>query len=83
MDIRALERPAARLAEEGKTPMFFAQDGQAIGIIAAADIIKPTSAQAVAEWKAMGIDVVMLTGDNERTAAAIKSRSASPGWLPR
>lgn len=74
VDIRALERPAARLAEEGKTPMFFAQDGQAIGIIAAADIIKPTSAQAVAEWKAMGIDVVMLTGDNERTAAAIQKQ---------
>ena len=83
VDIRALERPAARLAEEGKTPMFFAQDGQAIGIIAAADIIKPTSAQAVAEWKAMGIDVVMLTGDNERTAAAIQKQVASPGWLPR
>ena len=74
VDIRALERPAARLAVEGKTPMFFAQDGQAIGIIAAADIIKPTSAQAVAEWKAMGIDVVMLTGDNERTAAAIQKQ---------
>lgn len=74
VDIRVLERPAARLAEEGKTPMFFAQDGQAIGIIAAADIIKPTSAQAVAEWKAMGIDVVMLTGDNERTAAAIQKQ---------
>ena len=74
VDIRALERPAARLAEEGKTPMFFAQEGQAIGIIAAADIIKPTSAQAVAEWKAMGIDVVMLTGDNERTAAAIQKQ---------
>lgn len=74
VDIRALERPAARLAEEGKTPMFFAQDGQAIGIIAAADIIKPTSAQAVAEWKAIGIDVVMLTGDNERTAAAIQKQ---------
>lgn len=74
VDIRALERPAARLAEAGKTPMFFAQDGQAIGIIAAADIIKPTSAQAVAEWKAMGIDVVMLTGDNERTAAAIQKQ---------
>lgn len=74
VDIRALERPAARLAVEGKTPMFFAQEGQAIGIIAAADIIKPTSAQAVAEWKAMGIDVVMLTGDNERTAAAIQKQ---------
>ncbi len=74
VDISALERAAARLAEEGKTPMFFAQDGQAIGIIAAADIIKPTSAQAVAEWKAMGIDVVMLTGDNERTAAAIQKQ---------
>ena len=74
IEIAALEPAAARLAEEGKTPMFFAQDGQAIGVIAAADIIKPTSAQAVAEWKAMGIDVVMLTGDNERTAAAIQKQ---------
>ncbi len=74
VETAALEPAAARLAEEGKTPMFFAQDGQAIGVIAAADIIKPTSAQAVAEWKAMGIDVVMLTGDNERTAAAIQKQ---------
>ena len=60
------------LAEDGKTPLFFARDGRLIGLIAVADIVKPTSAQAVAELSDMGIEVVMLTGDNERTAEAIR-----------
>ena len=60
-----------KLAEEGKTPLFFAMDGRFIGIIAVADVIKEESPQAVAELKNMGIHVVMLTGDNERTARAI------------
>ncbi len=60
-----------RLAEEGKTPLFFAQDGEFAGIIAVADVIKEESPQAVEELKNMGIHVVMLTGDNERTARAI------------
>ena len=60
-----------KLAEEGKTPLFFAMDGRFIGIIVVADVIKEESPQAVAELKNMGIHVVMLTGDNERTARAI------------
>ncbi len=59
------------LAEEGKTPLFFAIDGKIAGIIAVADIIKSDSPQAVKELQNMGIHVVMLTGDNERTAKAI------------
>ena len=62
---------AQTLAEEGKTPLFFALDGKFIGIIAVADTVKADSANAVAELKKLGIRVVMLTGDNERTAAAI------------
>lgn len=60
-----------RLSEEGKTPLFFAKDGQMAGIIAVADVIKEDSPQAVHELQNMGIRVVMLTGDNERTAKAI------------
>ena len=60
------------LAEDGKTPLFFARDGRLLGLIAVADVVKPTSAQAVAELSDMGIEVVMLTGDNERTAEAIR-----------
>ncbi len=63
---------ADRLAEEGKTPLFFAADGALLGVIAVADVVKPTSRQAIAELKSMGIDVVMLTGDNRRTAEAIR-----------
>ncbi len=59
------------LADEGKTPMFFMCDNRPIGIIAAADKIKPTSSEAVGELKKMGIDVIMLTGDNKRTAQAV------------
>lgn len=60
-----------KLAEEGKTPLFFARDGKLIGMIAVADVIKEDSPQAVKELQNMGIHVVMLTGDNERTANAI------------
>ena len=60
-----------KLSEEGKTPLFFALDGKFIGIIAVADVIKKESPQAVKELQNMGIHVVMLTGDNERTANAI------------
>ncbi len=60
-----------RLAEEGKTPLFFAREGALVGIIAVADVIKADSPQAIRELQAMGIRVVMLTGDNERTARAI------------
>ena len=60
-----------RLAEEGKTPLYFAKEGQLLGIIAVADPIKEDSAQAVRELQNMGIHVVMLTGDNQKTAEAI------------
>ena len=62
------------LSGEGKTPLFFAYDGKLIGIIAVADVIKPDSPQAVRELQNMGIRVIMLTGDNERTAKAIASK---------
>ena len=64
-------KAAHSLAEQGKTPLFFAQAGRFLGIIAVADVIKSDSAQAIKELKGMGIKVVMLTGDNERTAQAI------------
>ena len=67
----ALSEQAAILAGEGKTPMFFAEDARVLGIIAVADTIKEDSAQAIRELKSMGIRVVMVTGDNPRTAAAI------------
>ncbi|MDD5806425.1 MAG: heavy metal translocating P-type ATPase [Eggerthellales bacterium] len=60
-----------QLSEEGKTPLFFAKDGALCGIIAVADTIKEDSPRAIAEMRNMGIRVVMLTGDNERTAKAI------------
>lgn len=66
-----LAQRAEMLSEEGKTPLFFAKDGALLGIICVADVIKPDSTQAVRELKNMGIHVVMLTGDNERTAKAI------------
>ena len=66
-----LEARAGELAAEGKTPLFFCRGDSLLGIIAVADVIKPDSPQAVAELKNMGINVVMLTGDNQRTAEAI------------
>ena len=62
---------AENLAEEGKTPLLFAKDGVLQGMIAVADVMKEDSAEAIRELKEMGIRVVMLTGDNERTAKAI------------
>ena len=60
------------LAVNGKTPLFFAQEGKLIGVVAVADVVKPTSKQAVQELSNMGIEVVMLTGDNAKTAEAIR-----------
>ncbi len=68
---KALAAQADALAAEGKTPLWFAEDGRLLGFIAVADVIKEDSAAAIAELKNMGIEVVMLTGDNEKTAAAI------------
>ena len=66
---------ANRLAENGKTPMFFSKDDKILGIIAVADTIKDDAKEAISELKAMGIKTVMLTGDNERTARAIAKQA--------
>ena len=70
-DIKA---KAERLSEEGKTPLFFSRGNKFCGIIAVADVIKEDSPQAISELRNMGIRVIMLTGDNERTAQAIASK---------
>ena len=66
---------AEHLSEEGKTPLLFARGGALIGIIAVADVIKDDSPQAIEQMRNMGIHVVMLTGDNERTAKAIGAKA--------
>ncbi|MDY2842026.1 MAG: heavy metal translocating P-type ATPase, partial [Candidatus Borkfalkiaceae bacterium] len=70
-----IKEKSEQLSEEGKTPLFFASDGTLCGIIAVADTIKQDSPQAVREMQNMGIRVVMLTGDNERTAKAIGEKA--------
>ena len=67
-DVKAV---AQRLAEEGKTPLLFARSKKILGVIAVADVIKEDSPEAIRQLQNMGIEVVMLTGDNERTAAAV------------
>lgn len=66
-----MQQAADRLAEEGKTPLYFSCSGKLMGIIAVADVIKEDSPKAVEELRNMGIRVIMLTGDNEKTACAI------------
>ena len=72
VDAGDLAAAAHAFADDGKTPLFFAADGELLGVIAVADTVKPTSRAAVEELRAMGVRTVMLTGDNERTAAAIQ-----------
>lgn len=67
----AMEAKGAELAGQGKTPLVFAKDGKLAGMIAVADVIKEDSAKAIKELQNMGIEVVMVTGDNQRTAEAI------------
>ena len=74
IELGGAEQRAEELAREGKTPLFFAWAGQLLGVIAIADRVKPTSAAAVGELRALGVRTVMLTGDNERTAAAIQQQ---------
>ena len=71
MEIGHLRGEAEALAEKGKTPLFFAEGGQLLGLIAVADSLRDDSKEAIRELKQMGIEVVMLTGDNEKTARAI------------
>ena len=70
----ALETSAATLAADGKTPLFAAADGRLLGLLAASDAIRPTTAAAVARLKALGIEIVMLTGDNRGAADAVARR---------
>lgn len=71
VDLGSLEAFANALASDAKTPLFFARDGKLIGIIAVADTIKPTSAKTILKLRAMGIQSIMLTGDQKTTAAVI------------
>ena len=67
----AMDELQNQMAEEGKTPLYFAAGGKLLGMIAVADVVKPTSKEAIQELKQMGIEVVMLTGDHQKTAQAI------------
>lgn len=70
----ALQKIGGEMAEQGMTPLFFAKDQELIGIIGVADVVKPTSRQAIEELRNMGIEIVMLTGDNTKTATAIQKQ---------
>ena len=70
-DTAALRAAAEMLAAQGKTPLYFAEDRQLLGVIAVADVVKPDSAAAIAGLRRSGCEVVLLTGDNQRTAEAI------------
>lgn len=71
VDAATLEIQAATLAAQGKTPMFVAMDGRAAGLVAVADTIKQTAKEAIRRFKELGIEAVMITGDNTRTAEAV------------
>lgn len=87
IDTTAITAPLNTLADDGKTPLLFANEKEIIGIIAVADVEKETSAEAIEAFAKMGINVVMLTGDNQRTAEAIRQRLHIPqviaGVLPQ
>lgn len=82
----SIKEQADRLAEEGQTPLYFAENGRFLGMIALADVLKPGSRRAIQEMRKMGLDVVMLTGDNRRTAEAVRRKlgltSVSAELLP-
>jgi Cu+-exporting ATPase len=71
MDVSAFETAAAALSEQGATPVFVAVDGRGVGLVGIADPVKPTSPESVARLHELGLDVVMLTGDDRRTAASV------------
>lgn len=74
ININDFEDKSVKIAEMGKTPLYFADESDVLGIIAVADVVKPTSQRAIREFEAMGIEVVMLTGDNKKTAEAIRKQ---------
>ena len=71
IDLSSVEKLALQLSNQGKTPLYYAYDGQIIGLIVVSDVLKQTSAKAIEQLKAMGLSVYMLTGDNRLTANAI------------
>ena len=75
IDISSFSFHADKMAQQGKTPLYFARDNKLLGIIALADTIKSGSAEAVRQFRSMGIEVIMLTGDNKKTASYIASRA--------
>ena len=87
IDTTSITATLNTLADDGKTPLLFADEKEVIGIIAVADVEKETSAEAISDFAKMGINVVMLTGDNQRTAEAIRQRLHIPqviaGVLPQ
>ncbi len=78
VDLSALEEQGASFAAAGKTPLYFAREGRAIGLLAIADVVKETSAQAVRALRKLQIDVTLLTGDNRVTAEAIRRELEIP-----
>ena len=76
-----MNRQAEKLAEQGKTPLFFEEDGQMLGVIAVADRIREDSREGIRQLKNQGLRVVMLTGDNERTAQAIAAQAGVDEWV--
>ncbi len=74
ISVEKLLKNSDEFAKEGKTPLYFAEEKEILGLIAAADVVKPTSRKAIEQFKALGIDVVMLTGDNKKTAEAIRGQ---------
>ncbi|MCB6364702.1 heavy metal translocating P-type ATPase [Intestinibacillus massiliensis] len=74
ISLGALRQRGEAFAQDGKTPLYFAKGGEAAGVIAIADVVKPSSAQAVQAMREMGLEVVMLTGDNKKTAEAIRGK---------
>jgi Cu+-exporting ATPase len=80
--VRNLEEKAEELAGDGKTPMFISLEGKAAGLIAVADTLKENSLQAVEKLKKLGLEVIMLTGDNKKTAEAIARKAGIDRVLP-
>ncbi|HEB35361.1 MAG TPA: heavy metal translocating P-type ATPase [Candidatus Aminicenantes bacterium] len=80
--VRNLEEKAEELAGDGKTPMYISLEGKAAGLIAVADTLKENSLQAVAKLKKLGLEVIMLTGDNKKTAEAIARKAGIDRVLP-
>jgi len=74
IDVQNFDNIATQLAEEGKTPLFVASREKVIGVIAVADPLKPTSKEAVNQFRSLGLEVVMLTGDHKKTAAAVQRK---------